>query len=71
MSSAVATRRVAPRSTKTQKQRSFRQATSYRDGRKVKSSRQVRATEKGRFATILLVSVGHSAFRECRNRISV
>jgi len=29
------------------KQRSFRQATSYRDGRKVKSSRQARAMEKG------------------------
>uniref|UniRef100_UPI0023F6243C PA4780 family RIO1-like protein kinase n=1 Tax=Caballeronia sp. BR00000012568055 TaxID=2918761 RepID=UPI0023F6243C len=29
------------------KQRSFRQATSYRDGRKVKNSRQMRAMEKG------------------------
>ncbi|SAK88995.1 RIO1 family protein [Caballeronia catudaia] len=29
------------------KQRSFRQAASYRDGRKVKSSRQARAMEKG------------------------
>ncbi|CAB3774352.1 PA4780 family RIO1-like protein kinase [Paraburkholderia humisilvae] len=29
------------------RQRSFRQATSYRDGRKVKSSRQARAMEKG------------------------